>query len=228
MTGGATFPPEQGFLMAGRLGQAFHRVFGPKPIIQFSPPRSGSTLVFNIVREVLPDRKIDKTHNYNPKFAKHKVVVTYRHPLDSIASGIQRYGRTPSDQEIENQIEEFNASGIWELLDIRDKLNVLMLRYDNFYNNFAYIFDSLEKFFRIEIPEEQRAEISEKYKIEVVQKVAQQFDSFHAFDEVTHWHGKHISEYKGTTYYYKEFFTRPQIDYLKSVYKEILVAFDYE
>ncbi|MFZ5563940.1 MAG: sulfotransferase domain-containing protein [Thermodesulfobacteriota bacterium] len=214
--------------MVRKLGQAFQKAFGPRSIIQFSPPRSGSTLVFNILREVLPGRKIEKTHNYNPKFSRHKVVVTFRHPLDSIASGIQRYGRTPSGKEIEVQIKEFSDGGIWDVLKIRHNPNVLMLKYEKFYNNFDYVFDNLETFLSIEINRETRKQILDKYNIEAVSERVQQFDGFQHFDAVTHWHGNHISPYKGGTDYYKKFFSQEQVDYLKKVYREFLVAFDYE
>jgi len=197
-------------------------------IVQFSPPRSGSTLLYNILRDLFPDKTIDKTHQYKTKFSKHQVVVTHRHPLDCIASGIQRYGKKPSDAEIINQIKDFDENGIWDLLSIKSLPNVLMLRYESFYGNFEYLFDNLETYFSISITDQQRAAISSEYDINAVYQSVKQFDDFHEYDSDRHWHGNHISEYKGKIYYYKQFFTKDQVDYLKTVYKDILVAFSYD
>ena len=210
------------------LEEAFHKIFGAKKIIQFSPPRTGSTLVFNILREALPDRDIEKTHNYKRKFSRYPVIASYRHPLDAIASSIQRYGRTPSDEEIAVQIQEFEAGGIRVILDIRHDKNVLMMRYEDFYHDHDYIYDRLEKFFSIGISAEKRRAISGRYNIDAVNEMVSQFDNFESYHKETQLHGRHISAYKGETNYYKDYFTSQQIAHLKDVYRDILVAFDYE
>ncbi|MDY6825251.1 MAG: hypothetical protein SWH68_15885 [Thermodesulfobacteriota bacterium] len=199
-------------------------------IIQFSPPRSGSTLVYNILRDIFPEKTIRKTHQYAPDFSRHRIVVTYRHPLDCIASSLQRYGKPPSDIEINTQIKEFDENGIWDLLSLNkgSRPNVLLLRYEIFYNNFEYIFNNFEDFFSICIPVEQRQTISKKYNINTVYQSIQKYSDFNEFDEDRHWHGNHISKYKGKTYYYKQFFNRQQIAHLKNVYHDILMSFGYD
>ena len=203
-------------------------IFGKKKIIQYSPPRTGSTLVYNILRELFSHCKIQKTHNYEDKFDAYPVVVTYRHPLDSIASSIQRYGRTPSDEEIRAQIREFDKTGIGDILKIRNQSNVLMLKYEEFYNRYDYIYDLLEKFFSIKIPADERKRLSDGYNMDAVKQMTQNFDDFRGYNKVTQLHGRHISEHKGETYYYKSYFSPAQIEYLKNVYKDILDAFDYK
>jgi hypothetical protein len=202
-------------------------LWGGKRIIQFSPPRTGSTLVFNVLREIFPNRRIDKLHNYELKFKKYSLVVTYRHPLDALASSIQRYGRTPTDEEIEKQIEEFENNGLWDLLKIRHQPNVLMLKYEDFYNHYDYIFDRLENFFSINISSRKREEISRRYNMEAVLEITAGYDNFGMYDSVTQLHGKHISSYKGAVHYYDTFFTPAQVEYLKKVYNKILVEFEY-
>ena len=66
-------------------------------IIQCSPIRSGSTIVYNFLRELFPSAQVVKKHSYHPDFSSFPIVTTYRHPLDCIASSIQRYGREPTD-----------------------------------------------------------------------------------------------------------------------------------
>ena len=67
------------------------KLIKPFVLVQFSPPRSGSTLVYNIMREIFPHKKIFKVHTFRAMCNEMPVVVTYRHPLDCIASSIIRY-----------------------------------------------------------------------------------------------------------------------------------------
>ena len=58
-------------------------------VVQASPPRSGSTLVYNLIKAICEGCSVHKAHPHPdtwsaPKGAK--VVVTVRHPLDSIVS----------------------------------------------------------------------------------------------------------------------------------------------
>lgn len=198
-----------------------------KTIIQFSPPRSGSTLVYNILRDIFPNRYIEKRHSYGYNDPKLPVVVTYRHPLDCIASSIQRYGLTASNEVLEQQISEFERNGIWNVVEIKAAPNVLMLRYEDFVNNFDVVFDGIEEFFDIKIPHETRKVIGDRYNIKAVEKVIDKMGAFIEYDNLTHWHGKHISAYKGKSFYYKEFFQDDQIVYLKEVYKKFLLEFNY-
>ncbi|WP_404787208.1 sulfotransferase domain-containing protein [Altericista sp. CCNU0014] len=196
-------------------------------IIQFSPPRSGSTLIYNILRDVFPEKDIEKLHVYRYAILKSPIVITYRHPLDCIASSIQRYGLVPTDEVIEKQVVEFEQNGIWDILRLRDEKNVLMLRYEEFVSDFDKIFEGIEVFFGIFIPLEKRKIIADRYQIKNIEKIVRSKNTFDEYDEVTHWHGKHISKYKGKPYYYKKFFQDGQIKYLKNIYKDYLTAFNY-
>jgi hypothetical protein len=198
-----------------------------KTIIQFSPPRSGSTLVYNILRDVFPKRKIKKRHRYESDKLKYPVVVTYRNPLDCIASSIQRYDLTPTNEVIERQIAEFERNGIWDILKIKDNPNVLMLKYEDFFDDFEVIFKGIENLFDIKILPASRSTLTERYQIDAVEKIIKDMDTFDEYNKVTHWHGKHISSQRGRPMYYKHFFKEDQIAYLKSVYKEILLEFNY-
>ena len=70
--------------------------FAHPPIIQFSPPRTGSTLLWNTLRVCFPEREVKKVHRLS-KFEKNyrsaPIVASIRNPLDSISSSIQRYGK---------------------------------------------------------------------------------------------------------------------------------------
>jgi hypothetical protein len=209
------------------LERIINRLYKTKEIIQFSPPRSGSTLIFNILREVFPTKDIRKQHNYKYNISQCPVVISYRHPLDCIASSIQRYGLSPTDEVIKNQIVEFEKNGISDILKVKNKQNVLMIRYEEFVNDFDNIYNSIDDFFGTEISFEKRRVLTNRYQIENIEKIVESKNTFTEYDEITHWHGKHISRYKGKPYYYQDFFQNDQIEYLKQVYRKYLTEFDY-
>ena len=196
-------------------------------IIQFGPIRSGSTLVFNILREVFPDQHIQKTHTLKGIYLKRPMVITYRHPLDSIASSIQRYGLTPTDEIVAQQIQEFNSNGFSDLVKIKDPTKVLMLRYEDFRYDLDVVFNGIESFFDIKITDKKRDDLSKFYNIESVKKMTESKKTFSDHDRITHWHGKHVSKYNGGVNYHKEFFSQSQLDQLLEIYSEFLVANGY-
>ena len=94
------------------IKKKIHRLAG-KTIIQFGPPRSGTTLVYNILKDVFPNRSVETRHYYRDKDVRFPVVVTYRNPLDSIVSSILRYKKNPTEDVIKQQISEFEKNCIW-------------------------------------------------------------------------------------------------------------------
>ncbi|MEM8777522.1 MAG: hypothetical protein AAGF26_01355 [Cyanobacteria bacterium P01_G01_bin.49] len=214
-------------LVLNKLRREFERLIKSGGIAQFSPPRSGSTLIYNVLREVFPEKFVEKGHVYSKINSKYPIVVTYRHPLDSIASSIQRYGLPLTDKVIEEQILELDSNGVWDVLNLKGKPNVLMLRYEDFSNNFNFIYSELESFFGIEISQEKKELIKDKYKIEAVERMIESKESFDDFDPVTHLHGKHISKYKGQPGYYLNFFKSSQVDYLEDIYRKYLLELNY-
>jgi len=202
------------------------KVLKPFALVQFSPPRSGSTLVYNLMREIFSNKKIFKVHTLRSMCYELKVVATYRHPLDCIASSIIRYGKSPTDDEIQRQLEIFNQP-LRNLITANKMDNILLLRYEEFVNDFDYIFDHFELFFKIKIQPEKRKALISEYKIESVQKKLKG-GGFEALDKKTQLHGNHISKFKGASGYYNDFFNDEQIDFLKKSYFEVINEFNYE
>jgi hypothetical protein len=196
-------------------------------IIQFSPPRTGSTLVYNLLRELFPLRSVRKTHKCFVCDPGDKVVVTHRHPLDAIASSILRYNAKPSLREFQSQIENHFLESLSGIVELKGRENVLFLRYEKLYENYDYIFDEMAAFFRVEIPLEVRRGLSDRYSIPSVEKISSQFSQFSQFDAETHFHGKHISAYRGRPYYFREYFSPEQIEYLDGRLGHFLREFDY-
>ena len=162
-----------------------------KVIIQFSPPRSGSTLVFNILRELFPEYVIKKVHNLPPNHRLWPVIVTYRHPLDCIASIILRDGLEPTDEVIEQTIRKFDGK-VWDILQIKEGRRVLMLRYEDFVYEYDYIYEHFEKFFRMKISPLKKLELTNRYQINAVEKMTENYGAFAEYNHETHLHGKHI------------------------------------
>ena len=194
-------------------------------IIQFSPPRSGSTLVYNLLKNIFPCRKILKTHTLPTTFFKIPIIVTYRHPLDCIASSMQRFGEKPTDTTIQKHIELFKNNGINDVINIKNKKNVLLLKYEDFVDDFNFIYDNLEAFFSIDIKSEKRFELNNKFEIGKVEETIKNKKIFDDYDPLTHWHGNHISKYRGGVFYYNEFFNRAQIENISNAFSGFLTTF---
>ena len=201
-----------------------------KIIIQFGMIRSGSTLIYNILKELFPDYTIIKTHahsrNWKEIFLKKiPLVCTYRDPLDIICSSIKRYEKLGTREVIDEQIKELKQNGFDDFIKLEkiprfvDK-NKLNLKYENFYNNFDYIFKELEDFFNIQISSNLRSKIERKLSIEEVKEKTRKFKTFEEYDINSHWHGKHISNNNGIPKSHINFFNQEDLNYLKFVYKD--------
>ena len=195
--------------------------------------RSGSTLIYNILKELFPDYKINKTHNYSnnwkDSFWRIPIVCTYRDPLDIICSSIKRNDQLATREVIEEHIKELKQYGFDDFIKLEENYkNKLNLKYENFYNNFNYIFKELEEFFKIQIPSKLRVEIESKLSIQGVKEKIKKFQTFKEYDEDTQWHGKHISDNEGMTKSYINFFNEEEINYLKFIYKDFREKYIYD
>lgn len=213
----------------GALRRGLYDVFDP-PILQFGPPRTGSTLVWNTLREIFPFRRVVKTHTLSPfrlsVFSRSEIVCTVRHPLDTVASSLQRYDLLPSAETIQGQLAELDDGMQWALR-VKDHPRALILKYERFAGDFEGLFDSLERFFGVVVDPGVRARVRNTYAIDEVKKRADSLGDFSHFDPDTHIHGRHVSRHAGRSGTYREFFDRDQIDRLRRHYASFLEAFDY-
>ena len=109
-------------------------------LIQFSPIRSGSTLVYNILIGL--GKTPTKKHHIS---SGSKKVVTVRHPYNSIVSSMMRYNLEINTKNLISQINEYVSNGGIDVLKTDHSCCVLL--YEEFYKNFDYIFDKFEVFF---------------------------------------------------------------------------------
>ena len=173
-------------------------------IIQFSPPRSGSTLVYNYLLEL--GYRPTKEHKYGIYDSKNQYIITIRHPYNSIISSILRYDQDINDKTIEDQIKEYLMNGGEDLITNNfTENNHCILFYENFFKNHDLILNKLELFFNRTYDSELKNKIKCKLEIENVKStiIKNGYTTFSSYDSKTHFHGKHISEFNGTIDYNK-------------------------
>ncbi len=159
-------------------------------IYQSGPSRTGSTLIWQIL--MLLFGNVNKEHGFNYKENSFNVV-TYRDFRDSLLSALVIWDKEFS---IKNITEMYNnyVGLIIHLRKYKNIKNVLLLKYELFYNNYDYIFDNIEKYFKVKINKKMRCDISDIVSIDNNLKRSKKFSSFVEYDKFMI-HGKHINSY---------------------------------
>jgi len=214
-----------------------------RKIVQFSPMRSGSTLVANILRDIFPGVTVRKTHDVRSisrkihlHVLKFPIVSTYRYPLDIIASELKVNNLKPTAKTIEESCQILERNGLKELTNVKGRKNVLFLKYENFYGNLDFIFDEFEIFFDISINKETRSQLKNNYSIENIKKITENLSPEQFIDKNLNsavggdgvFHGKHISNTKGMPGSYKSFFNEEQIEWLRYRFSNFIKEFGYD
>ena len=164
---------------------------------------------------------------FEKRFRTAPIVASIRNPLDSISSSIQRYGKEPTDSVIEQQIQEYQHLGMKDILEILDKPNVKILKYEDFAFNFAFMFTELESFFQQTIPANLKQQVLNDYSIEKVKEKSAKQGAFVNYNKEDKIHGQHISKFSGASGYYNEFLSPKQIETIQQHFAPIFKAFDY-
>ena len=196
-------------------------------ILQFSLPRSGSTLVYNVLRELFPRHRIEKCHTLDRRNLESTIVATYRNPVDIVASLLLVSNGSVTDANIREQSILLNTQGIWELLTIRNRSNMLLLRYEDFVDDFDVLFNNIENHFQIRVSSEKRIELSTKYNRELVQAITERYDDFSQYDPKTQFHGHHISRFNGAPNFAQELFNNEQCDNVAKYFSLFMEEMDY-
>ena len=160
-------------------------------------PRSGSTLVWQIMKTLFPEQEIPQTHPdaEDRKWAEEGVVsiTTIRHPCDVAASRfrvrISRGGEGVGNEaglEAELAVMKMMFEGLEDV----HKYDHRMLRYEDFYNDHHPIYEMVEDLGRT-VPNKLRSEISVKYSAKANRQRAESLSSFNVFDD-ERIHGDHI------------------------------------
>lgn len=168
----------------------------------FGVPRSGGTLIYNVTRQIMKD------HEIQPKSQRffndsHTAIVTYRDFRDSVLS-LWRVEHGRFDEVDQMKIAEFKyirgsilsiKKTVHHLNLFRDRWDqdsILYLRYEDWFNNFDFIFEEFERFFEIKIEEKERELIQEKCNLSNVKKQSKSYSNFDNYNPLTSIHGQHI------------------------------------
>lgn len=177
-------------------------------VMQISPHRTGSTLVYNILRYLFEDGRNLHSSGFNNK--KHKVIkshvtyhfnfdreiyfVTVRNPEESFYSWCRAHSISENDKKFTSHIEE--DIECWKEIDslLQKKKEVVVLRYEEFIKDTNIIFDAIEKAFNINIDKTDKDFLTKTLSKENVLAFSKQISSFSKADPCTNIHGKHIQE----------------------------------
>jgi hypothetical protein len=173
-------------------------------IYQFSPKRSGSTLITQILRSIFSN--VIKTHRFHKTTSP--IVVAYRHPCGNFCSTLRVRSRSSGYEREIFAIQNLTAlRGIVSAI-IQTKKGYRRLRqynraygnkplylcYERFTQSYDYIFDEMEKKLAISICREQREIIKAKTSRERNSAIANTFPGFNDYDAATGIHGLHVSD----------------------------------
>lgn len=170
-------------------------------IYQYSISRSGSTVVWQILKYLFPNSVVSKRHSPPPNGKNIRTVITYRDPRDRVASKWRKQHRNPdrqlkSKQQLKKLLDDNDKHfrGLQTYLETHTSgEHYLLLCYEKFYENFAYLYPRLETFFGITISPEQRQHIEDNFNVHKNMEVAADLKSFHDVHWKTQIHGNHIS-----------------------------------
>lgn len=211
-----------------------HRITS-KCIISYGMKRSGSTLMWNILKKCLPDRIFIKTNNFLPLMTNSVVVGTYRDFRDQILSlwrvnqNLDKLKEKMKLTDFQPKLERHLDAEIRALNQFMELDNSHFIKYEVFTkNNYISAFDFIENVFGIIISLEKRKEIygglSKKSVEDFIEKYEEK--TFEYFDKETHFHGKHISKGKPTNY--KKYMEPDLIKYFNSKYGVELKKLGYK
>ena len=163
-----------------------------QPIIQYSPPRTGSTLCYNAIKSIAPNRRVIKEHRIEYRWFFCPIITTVRDPLEIIVSKCDAKNLEIDDENVMNiarQIKKPLAS----LKKIRFFPRTLVLEYNDFYNNHDFLIDRIASFLKVELDLGTREEF--KAEFDVAKIYADNKDkSFLKWNSDTKLHGSHVSK----------------------------------
>lgn len=201
-------------------------------IISYGPQRSGTALLWNILKECFPDRIIIKTHNYYDFMDNHIVIGVYRDIRDAALS---RWRVMCLDSDIipkQMTVTDFydikkNVDRDIEVLEQFMQLkNCYFIKYETFVDDFDKLFDFLEQVFKTTFFVSRRIDIKYRYSLNSVKTMLSNMNnqSFKTYDSKTHFHAKHISGSEGG---YKRHMKPDLIKFMNKKYRNILIKLGY-
>lgn len=163
-------------------------------IVMCGIPRSGSTLVWQILQAVFPDANVIKTHPDIWQSDGSIVIVSIRNPFDVVASLLRvRLSREGRKEPVQDDIE--NVLGRTKLCF--DQLDGLLfgpcyiLRYEHFYRDYSLVYDMVRSVFGLSVSFADRDRINQQFSLKSNLERASALKDFNEVDELQI-HGDHI------------------------------------
>lgn len=166
-------------------------------IKEFSIPRSGSTFIYQILKQIFGDVLL--THHYEPGIQ----IIVYRNFLDSVISHhrVMKYkmdnfiihSKAELDSAIERGIEFQEQIFLFE----NELDGKLILSYEddiylpNGQNNYENVFKKIEQHFNINF-DDKKEEIKQYTNYQLNKKRSGNYKNFDKYDLTTKIHGKHV------------------------------------
>jgi hypothetical protein len=183
--------------------------YGAEKIVVNTAPRTGSTLIYNVLRFLFErdnpqpfsnqdENLVIKRHDASLFDPRYIYVSTIRNPVECCISNYRlRYNETKSldshsslGRSIDSQIAHYNY-----LDALRKKgLLCLILRYEDFVNDFEPLFRNIENHFGIVIDPKDRALLKKALSKENVNRNIAHMSSFSEYDQYSSFHGAHIDK----------------------------------
>ena len=169
-----------------------------RKIIVCTPYRTGSTLIYNVLRFFF-DNAVIKTHTIPHIQEETFFVFTIRSPLQCCCSRCRIEWKDNLDAIASNvsKLDKIVQEYIQQIGNIRKFLQenhpAVLLKYEDFDDNLEYILRKIEVCFKIRIHPADRALLKKAFSKENVNNHIKKYENFSQYDKITHWHGNHLS-----------------------------------
>ncbi len=178
-------------------------------ILLYTPCRTGSTLVYNVLNYLcedilwipneMEDKRVYKTHYPDKKGILKKLlldgrnvilVVTVRNPIDSAISFCNML-----NVSYKNGAIHYAKVIAKEFIGIKKSINpAIVLRYEEFNDNFPFLLDKIEELLKGNISWQTREEVEMLFSRRAMKAIADHLDTLENVDPLTQMHGKHVDK----------------------------------
>lgn len=202
------------------------------PIVQLGPPRTGSTLVWNALRVLCPQRVVLKRHGLTPLRAavlaitRAELVCTIRHPLDALASSLLAYDEAPTPDRVAEHWARLEPA-YRQVLARRGRPRVLVLRYEEVAHDIDRLVDEIAAFARLRVDAVTREAVRARCDLDAAAGLARALGDFARVDPDTQIHGRHVSEHRGGSGYYPSVLSPRDLDRLRPCCAPLLAELGY-
>lgn len=196
-------------------------------IVQYSIPRSGSTLIWNMIK-LFSDSplKVHSISELEKSLDNYRFITTIRHPLDVACSIISvlnldfdKNGLSESIKKIQNSLDDLKG--------IIENQDSTILRYENFVNDYDYAFQKIESFFGFSVSSEKKDLFKNEFSLNNVKLISKVQNNFKNYDSKTLIHGNHISSRNGKIGSYKDCLSKNLISDAKHQLSDYINYFKY-